>query len=67
MKTAIQELIGIIKEHRDSYTCKEDLRVKKAFGDILCAIDDFKLLEKEKQQIQQAYNIGGTQASDIGS
>lgn len=56
MKTAMQELKEIIEEHRDNYKGKETLRVKKAFGDILCAIDDFKLLEKEKQQIIDAVN-----------
>lgn len=67
MKTAMQELIEIIKEHRDNYKGKEVLRVKKAFGDILCAIDDFKLLEKEKQQIIDAVKYGFLDATKPSS
>lgn len=59
MKTATQELIEIINKHADTYKGKEELRAKKAYRDIVCAIDDFRLLEKEKQQIIDAYNDGG--------
>jgi hypothetical protein len=53
-KTPMQELIEIIKNHAETYKGKEELRVKKAHLDIICAIEDFKLLEKEKQVIEDA-------------
>lgn len=58
MKTAMQELIDIIKNHADTCKGKDRLRVEKAYRDIVCAIDDFKLLEKEKQQIIEAITYG---------
>jgi len=56
--TPMQELIEIIKNHAETYKGKEELRVKKAYLDIVCAIEDFKLLEKEKQVIEDAWESG---------
>ena len=58
MKTPMQELIEIIKNHAETYKGKEELRVKKAYLDIVCAIEDFNLLEKEKQEYENAYYQG---------
>ncbi len=60
MKTVLQELIKIIEDHRDycKGNEKDDLRVRKAYSDIICALEDFNLLEKEKQQIINAYYSG---------
>jgi len=55
MKTAMQELIIILKEHAD---LTQNLRVKQAYLNSICAIEDFKLLEKEKQQIIDSANHG---------
>lgn len=58
MKTAMQKLIEIIEQHAENYIGRDDLRVKKAYRDIICAIDDFNLLETEKQHIIDAYKEG---------
>jgi hypothetical protein len=57
-KTPMQELIEIIKNHAETYKGKEELRVKKAYLDIVCAIEDFNLLEKEKQLIVNTFIDG---------
>lgn len=49
MKTPINKFLTIINEHADGYIGKEELRVKKAYRDIACCVQDFKLLELEKQ------------------
>ena len=49
MQTPINKFLTIINEHADSYKGKEQLRVKKAYRDIACCIQDFKLLELEKK------------------
>ena len=54
MKTGMQELIEQLEKTIPEV--KNGNAIDKAFW-----------LEKEKQQIKQAYNIGGTQASDFSS
>ena len=49
MGTPINKFLTIINEHADSYKGKEQLRVKKAYLDIDCCVQDFNLLELEKQ------------------
>lgn len=43
METPINKLLTIINEHADGYKGKE------AYRDIACCVQDFKLLELEKQ------------------
>ena len=49
MVTPINKFLTIINEHADGYKGKEELRAKKAYRDIACCVQDFKLLELEKQ------------------
>ncbi len=48
METPIKKILRITNEHADTYKGKEELRVKKAYRDIACAIEDFHLLKEEK-------------------
>ena len=64
-KTALQELIEIIQkdiekiELSNSFKSKrEKLLTLKSYKDIICIIDDFNLLQKEKEQmINFAFNF----------
>lgn len=56
--TPLQQLINIIKDHAETYKGKENLRVKKAYLDIICAIDDFNLLEIEQKLFKSKYDEG---------
>ena len=65
MKTALQELIEIIQkdiekiELSNSFKSKrEKLLALKSYKDIICIIDDFNLLQKEKQQVIEAFYDG---------
>lgn len=64
-KTALQELIEIIQkdiekiELSNSFKSKrEKLLALKSYKDIICIIDDFNLLQKEKQQVIEAFYDG---------
>lgn len=63
--TALQELIEIIQkdiekiELSNSFKSKrEKLLALKSYKDIICIIDDFNLLQKEKEQIKNSYLEG---------
>ena len=66
METPMQKLIILLQEYADS---TENLRVKQAYLNSICAIEDYKLVEEEKQMILNAYNkdsisVAQNQASD---
>lgn len=56
--TPLQLLIAIINDHAENYNGKENLRVKKAYLDIICAIDDFDLLNIEQKALEAEYDKG---------
>lgn len=55
MKTVLTELKEKIEEESLKIS---DLRIRKIYLDVSCIIDDFNLLEEEKQQIIEAYDSG---------
>ena len=64
-KTALQELVEIIQEDIEKIELsnsfkpkREKLLVLKSYKDIICIIDDFNLLQKEKSQIIEAFYDG---------
>ena len=56
METPINKFLTIINEHADGYKGKEQLRVKKAYRDIACCVQDFKLLELERHFVIEFAN-----------
>ena len=63
METPMQKLIILLQEYADS---TENLRVKQAYLNSICAIEDYKLVEEEKQMIIDAYNKDSISVAENG-